>query len=64
MDKYIDEYSESAASYRWLADGLGIGAPDAPIEQEWARVRDRMRRSSEQIVVFATDWISDPWLVP
>lgn len=62
MDKYIDEYSESAASYCWLVDGLGIGAPDAPIEREWARVRDRMRRSNEQMVVFATDWISDPWL--
>jgi hypothetical protein len=50
--------NESAASLRWLFDGLG-----EPLAAAWSDVRDRMRAPTEQSIVFAADWISDPWVV-
>ncbi len=49
--------NESAASLRWLLDGLG-----KPLGAAWSDVRDRMRVRTQQSVIFATDWISDPWV--
>jgi hypothetical protein len=49
--------NESAASLLWLRDGLGESLTAA-----WADVRTRMRVPDQQVVMFATDWISDPWV--
>ena len=49
--------NESAASLRWLLDGIG-----EPLAEAWSEVRDRMRLPTGQSVVIATDWISDPWV--
>jgi hypothetical protein len=49
--------NESAVSLRWLLDDLA-----APLEAAWIDIRDRMRMPIEQDVVFAVDWISDPWI--
>jgi hypothetical protein len=49
--------NESAASVRWLLDGIG-----EPLAEAWIEVRDRMRVPTGQTVVVAADWISDPWL--
>ena len=58
-----DESNESAASYRWLVEGLGLRARDQSlIDAPWAEVRDAMRRPRDQVVLFMTDWISDPWV--
>jgi hypothetical protein len=54
--------NESAAAFRWLADGLGLGRPGSVIDGPWQEVRDGMRRPRDQAVVFAVDWISDPWV--
>jgi hypothetical protein len=39
--------------------GYGRGSP---LVEAWLDVRDRMRQSNQQTVMFATDWISDPWI--
>ena len=49
--------NESAASLRWLLDGIG-----EPLAESWPEVRDRMRAPAGQTIVVATDWISDPWV--
>jgi hypothetical protein len=49
--------NESAASLRWLLDDL-----HDPLTAAWVDVRDRMRVPVDQTVVFAVDWISDPWI--
>ena len=53
----MDGANESAASLRWLLDGIG-----EPLAEAWAEVRARMRTPTEQTVILATDWISDPWV--
>lgn len=50
--------NESAASLRWLLDSLSES-----LDAAWSDVRDRMRAPSEQRVVLAADWVSDPWVV-
>ena len=49
--------NESAATLRWLLDDLR-----EPLTPAWIDVRERMRAPSEQTVMMAVDWISDPWI--
>lgn len=64
-------FNESAASFKWLMDNLGLGAAagkspslgegDSRCSNSWRQVRDSMRATT-QIVSSTQDWISDFWI--
>ena len=57
----MDPTNESAASFRWLIQSLGVADTSSPCRRSWQHVCDRMRGISQSIVSLQ-DWISDFWI--
>jgi hypothetical protein len=58
--------NESAATFRWLAERLGVDDTDDanPVRAAWNDVHTEMNRQAAngQIILQAVDWVSDFWI--